>query len=73
MSNSSLVKYTALSPNTYGKRNHSIDTISIHCMVGQLSVETCGSIFSKSSARASSNYGIGTDGRIAMYVINLIE
>ena len=68
MSNSSLVKYTALSPNTYGKRNHSIDTISIHCMVGQLSVETCGSIFSKSSARASSNYGIGTDGRIAMYV-----
>ena len=68
MSNSSLVKYTALSPNTYGKRNHSIDTVSIHCMVGQLSVETCGSIFSKSSARASSNYGIGTDGRIAMYV-----
>lgn len=68
MSNSSLVTYTALSPNTYGKRNHSIDTISIHCMVGQLSVETCGSIFSKSSARASSNYGIGTDGRIAMYV-----
>lgn len=68
MSNSSLVKYTALSPNTYGKRNYSIDTISIHCMVGQLSVETCGSIFSKSSARASSNYGIGTDGRIAMYV-----
>ena len=68
MSNSSLVKYTALSPNNYGKRTHTIDTISIHCMVGQLSVETCGSIFAKSSARASSNYGIGTDGRIAMYV-----
>ena len=68
MSNSSLVKYTALSPNNYGKRTHKIDTISIHCMVGQLTVETCGSIFAKSSARASSNYGIGTDGEIAMYV-----
>lgn len=68
MSNSSLVKYTALSPNNYGKRTHTIDTISIHCMVGQLSVETCGSVFAKSSAKASSNYGIGSDGRIGMYV-----
>lgn len=68
MSNSSLVKYTMISPNTYGKRNHKIDTVSIHCMVGQLSVESCGSLFVKSSARASSNYGIGADGRVAMYV-----
>lgn len=68
MSNSSLIKYTKLSPNTYGKRTHSIDTISIHCMVGQLSVESCGNIFAKNSADASSNYGIGSDGRIAMYV-----
>ena len=68
MSNSSLVSYTKLSPNTYGKRNHVIDTISIHCMVGQLSVEACGNIFAKDSADASSNYGIGTDGRVALYV-----
>ena len=68
MSNSSLVKYVKLSPNTYGKRTHAIDTISIHCMVGQLSVESCGNIFAKDSSDASSNYGIGTDGRIAMYV-----
>lgn len=68
MSNSSLVSYTRLSPNTYGKRTHKIDTVSIHCMVGQLSVETCGSIFAKDSADASANYGIGTDGRVALYV-----
>lgn len=68
MSNSSLVKYTKYSPNTYGKRTHTIDTVSIHCMVAQWSVETCGNEFAKSSRRASSNYGIGTDGRIALYV-----
>lgn len=68
MSNSSLVKYIMSSPNNYGKRTHAIDTISIHCMVGQLSVESCGSIFAKKTAKASSNYGIGSDGRIAMYV-----
>ena len=38
MSNSKLVCYTKLSPYTYGKRNHAIDTISIHCMAGNLSV-----------------------------------
>ena len=68
MSNSSLTSYIKLSPNTYGKRTHTIDTISIHCMVGQLSVETCGNIFAKDSADASSNYGIGSDGRVALYV-----
>ena len=37
-------------------------------MAGNLSVETCGNLFAKSSQKASSNYGIGSDGRIAMYV-----
>lgn len=68
MSNSSLVTYTKLSPNTYGKRNHIIDTISIHCMVAQWSVERCGEEFAQRSKRASSNYGIGKDGKIGMYV-----
>jgi hypothetical protein len=45
-----------------------IDTISIHCMAGNLSVESCGSLFADSSRKASSNYGIGSDGRIALYV-----
>ena len=68
MSNSKLVSYTKLSPNHSGKRNHKIDTISIHCMAGNLSVEGCGALFARSSTQASSNYGIGSDGRIALYV-----
>lgn len=66
--NSSLVTYTKISPNKTSPRNHAIDTITIHCMAGNLTVETCGNVFAKTSRQASSNYGIGTDGRIAMYV-----
>lgn len=66
--NSSLATYKKLSPNHSGQRTHSIDRISPHCVVGQLSVESLGGIFAKSSYQASSNYGIGTDGRIALYV-----
>lgn len=68
MSNSKLVSYTKISPNKNHPRNHKIDTITIHHMAGNLSVETCGNIFQKTSREASSNYGIGTDGRIALYV-----
>ncbi len=68
MSNSPLVKYTKLSPNCTKPRNHAIDTITIHCMAGNLTVESCGEIFAPTSRQASSNYGIGTDGRVALYV-----
>ena len=67
-SNSPLVNYTRLSPNHSGKRNHVIDTITIHCVVGQCSVETLGNIFADSGREASSNYGVGYDGRIGLYV-----
>lgn len=66
--NSSLVTYKKLSPNKNSPRNHKIDTITIHCMAGNLSIETCGNLFATSSRKASSNYGIGSDGRIALYV-----
>lgn len=68
MSNSSLVNYIKRSPNHSGPRNHKIDTVSIHCMAANLSVETCGSLFARPDYQASSNYGIGSDGRIALYV-----
>ena len=68
MSNSPLVTYTKISPNKTVPRKNKIDTLTIHCVVGQLSVESLGNVFSQSSRQASSNYGIGTDGRIAMYV-----
>lgn len=68
MSNSSLISYTKLSPNNSGKRTHAIDRITPHCVVGQCSVETLGSIFAKTSRQASCNYGIGKDGRVGLYV-----
>lgn len=67
-SNSPLVVYTKLSPNNSGKRTRNIDTIAIHCMAGNCTIETCGQLFAASSRKASSNYGIGSDGRIGMYV-----
>lgn len=66
--NSALICHTRISPNRTSPRNHAIDTITIHCMAGNLSVERCGDVFAPSRRKASSNYGVGSDGRIAMYV-----
>ena len=68
MVKSSLAKVVVESPNRSSPRMSNIDTITIHCMAGNLSVESCGALFAKSSRKASSNYGIGSDGRIACYV-----
>lgn len=68
MSYSPLVSYVKLSPNCTKPRSHKIDTITIHHMAGNLSVETCGAGFANPSRKASANYGIGSDGRIACYV-----
>lgn len=68
MSNSSLVSYTRLSPNHSGRRKYAITKITPHYMAGNCSVETCGAIFAPTSRQASSNYGIGSDGRVALYV-----
>ena len=68
MSNSPLVTFIKISPNRTMGRSHAIDTITIHCVVGQCSVETLGAVFAQSSKQASSNYGVGYDGRIGMYV-----
>jgi hypothetical protein len=70
MSNSPLVVYTKISPNKNCPRNHKIDTITIHHMAGNLSVEVCANVFQNTDPKkaASSNYGIGSDGRVGMYV-----
>ncbi len=68
MSNSSLVNYTKISPNSTNPRRDTIKKITIHHMAGNLTVETCGNVFAPTSRQASSNYGIGTDGRVGMYV-----
>lgn len=68
MSYSSLVEYVKISPNKTSPRDHAIDTITIHCMAGNLTIETCANVFAPSSRQASSNYGVGSDGRIGCYV-----
>lgn len=66
--NSSLVSYTKLSPNHSDQRTHSIDRITPHCVVGQLSCESICGCFTSPSRQASCNYGIGKDGRISLCV-----
>lgn len=73
MSNSPLASYTKISPNkyvgrTYNGKSYKIDTITPHCVVGQVTVESLGNVFASPSRKASSNYGIGKDGKIGMYV-----
>lgn len=76
MSNSPLVNYKKISQyrgNWNGtryvpERTNKIEYIIIHCVVGQVTVERLGEIFSRSGKNASSNYGIGYDGRVGMYV-----
>ena len=50
--NSPMAVYTKLSPNHSGQRTHCIDRITPHCVVGQCSVETLGSIFAPTSRQA---------------------
>jgi hypothetical protein len=68
MSNSPLVNYTKISPNSSNPRNKPISKITIHHMAANLTVEQCGAVFAPASRQASSNYGIGTDGRVGLYV-----
>lgn len=68
MNNSTLISYTKISPHRTSPRTHEIDTITIHCYVGQVSVEDMGHWFASATAKASCNYAIGSDGRIALIV-----
>ena len=68
MSYSSLATYYRKSPNYYKGRPGGIHRLTPHCVVGQCSVETLGTIFSKPEKDASCNYGVGYDGRIGCYV-----
>lgn len=65
--NSSLVSFTQLSPNHSGKRTHGIDRITPHCYVGQVTVERMGKGWAE-PGNTSANYGIGSDGRVGLYV-----
>lgn len=70
--NSPLATVTLLSPNHSGQRTHAIDTITIHCFVGQVTAyEACNArVFRNYSptAGASCNYVVGRDGSIGLCV-----
>lgn len=68
--NSPLVSFTQLSPNNSGRRNHSIDRITPHCYVGQVTVERMGKGWAKYNPEkgVSANYGIALDAQVGLYV-----
>lgn len=66
--NSPLVSYTKLSPNNSGTRTENICFFTPHCYVGQASVEDAGTWFAQTETKASCNYMIGKDGRVALIV-----
>lgn len=74
MSNSPLIDYTRISPNSNPRKDPTynptgkVTVITIHHAAGNASVEVMGEIFSQESRQASSNYAVGTDGRVALYV-----
>ena len=68
MSNSKLVTYTRLSPHKNSPRNHVIDTITIHCIVGQWTAKQGCDYFATTSRDCSANYVVGKDGSIGLSV-----
>ncbi len=75
MSNSSLVNYTKISPNRGNYINgvlkdgrlDTIKKITIHHMACNGTLEGVGNDFARPSRGGSSNYGIDSNGRVAMY------
>lgn len=68
MSNSSLVTYTNITGDRNSPRNHKIDTITIHCWVGQVTAKEGCDYFKTSTRQVSSNYVVGKDGSIGLSV-----
>lgn len=68
MANSALATLRKISPNKTSPRIHVIDTVTIHCYVGQVTIEQAAAWFSDPECEASCNYVIGYDGRIAVIV-----
>lgn len=66
--NSSLASYTRISPNRTSNRTHAIDTITIHCIVGQWTAKQGCDYFANASVKASANYIVGKDGSIGLCV-----
>jgi hypothetical protein len=68
MSNSPLVTYTRITKNKTSPRNHAIDTITIHCIVGQWTAKQGCDYFATTDRQCSANYVVGKDGSIGLSV-----
>ncbi len=71
MSNSKLIDKTILADKTNytkGRNGNKIKTVTIHHMAAVLTIEECGNYFRGKNRNASSHYGIGSDGRVGLYV-----
>lgn len=66
--NSPLVSYTNITKNKTSPRNHAIDTITIHCIVGQWTAKKGCDYFATTDRQCSSNYVVGKDGDIGLSV-----
>ena len=66
--NSSLVTYTNITKNKTINRNHAIDTITIHCIVGQWTAKQGCDYFATTNRKCSANYVVGKDGSIGLSV-----
>ena len=68
MSNSTLAGYTRITKNRTSPRNHKIDTITIHCYVGQVTAKQGCDYFATTDRECSANYVVGKDGSIGISV-----
>jgi hypothetical protein len=66
--NSKLVTYTNLTKKHGGLRNHKIDTITIHIIVGQWTAKQGCDYFATTDRTVSANYVVGKDGSIGLSV-----
>ena len=71
MSNSSLVNVVVkANPSNYtaGRGGFKINHITVHHMAGILTAAQCGSIFARKGRGGSAHYGVGSDGKVGLYV-----
>lgn len=68
MSRSELVDFIKISPNSNNPRKYPVTKITIHHTASVATVEGLGRVFASPARQASSNYGIGSDGRVGLYV-----
>ena len=66
--NSPLATYTNITKHRTINRNHIIDTITIHCFVGQVTAKQGCDYFANTTNECSANYVVGMDGSIGLSV-----